>query len=172
MSEPKLLSSEAHQQQWVALSFGERRQITKRINKGVVAESRQEALLAVPIARRQTTFWKFAWLLGPVGALFALDQGVNAFLINAIFSTMVLGGISLWFSIRMRRSMDLNLALLATSGSSSKKRKRSSAELLDDAAKPPTPKRKGPDPTARLADWSDDGPSKNTSKAKSRRRKR
>lgn len=178
----KLLTAEEHQRRWSALAYGDRRTIIKAVNKGLPAENRAHALLAITLARRQQRFWKWAWILSPLAALLTLSQGFVAYAANTLVSLIAIGFLSWWFSSRAQRAEQANIAMLEQPKASRKNKKRK-----DGAAATPPPKTSrraaaGHLPGgARVEDGSGGAPRRtfdgermdpNTSKAKAKRRRK
>lgn len=137
-----------------ALSFRERRQIVKAVNRGRTLDDPGKAHLAVSVARSQMRFWRWSWLLGPVVALIQIGEGVEVFLVNAVFATLILGGLSLFFYRRAGRAETRHLEILADRGRGKPKAER-------QVGAPPPPEK---DEAFR--------PDPNTSKRKLQRRKK
>lgn len=99
---------EAHRRAWRRLDWRTRRRIVRAVNRGRALDKRREARLAVGVAEGQQRFWRWAWLLGPVAALFVLDEGFGVYLANAAFATSILGLMSWFWFRRASRAEALN----------------------------------------------------------------
>lgn len=99
---------QAHRKQWAKLDWRTRRRIVRSVNRGRALEDRKEAGLAVGVAQGQQRFWRWAWLLGPLAALFVLDEGVGVYLGNAGLATSILGLMSWFWYRRAQRAEGLN----------------------------------------------------------------
>lgn len=108
----KLLSREDYQARWVAASFSDRRRIMRSVSRGTQAASVSDAQLVVPSARRQQTFWRWAWLMGAVPGLTVLGEGPQVFVANLLMGLFLMGALSVWKFSRAKRAEQANLALL------------------------------------------------------------
>lgn len=115
----RTLDREEWQARWVAMSFGERRQITKLVSRGIPAEDVADAQMAHPLAVRQQRFWRFAWLLGllpGITAAFTEPQPgltrTSAVLGNAVFGLLLMGILSAWKYRNAKRAEAVNGVLL------------------------------------------------------------
>lgn len=90
---------QAHRRAWSKLDWRTRRRIVRSVNRGRALDDPKEAGLAVGVAQGQQRFWRWAWLLGPLAALFVLDDGVAVYLANAGLATTILG-LMAWFWYR------------------------------------------------------------------------
>lgn len=108
----RLLEPDEYRTKWAAASFSDRRRITRVVARGVEADDVADALLAVPTARRQRAFWRWAWVFGLVPALTVLGEGPQVFVANAVFGMLLMGGLSFWKHSRAVRAEQANLALL------------------------------------------------------------
>lgn len=107
----RIPDKDRYRQLWRELPAADRRRIVRAVNRGRAVESRREAALAVVTARSQQRFWSKAWLLGPIATLFALGQGWQAYLINAVMGTAVLGAMAYFWTRRAARAERANLAV-------------------------------------------------------------
>lgn len=103
---------ETYRTAWSALSFSERRQVLKAVNRGRPVPDRRDARFAIGAARTQQKFWRWIWLIGPGVALAQVGRGVAVFVTNLLVATIVLGGMSWWFYTRAKRAEAVNLELL------------------------------------------------------------
>lgn len=117
----KIPEGSDYRQQWGKLDSSTRRRIVRAVNRGEALESRREAALAVATARRQQTFWKRAWLLGPLAALLTVGQGLVTYAANALLSTAIIGLMAFFWSRRAERAAAANLE--AAAGRTKRKRK-------------------------------------------------
>jgi len=107
----KIPDKAEHQRRFAALDFAQRRAIVRAVNRGQVVDVRKHAPLAVVLARRQQTLWRWAWLMGPAIGAFYLRSGWELALANTLFSTLVLGAVARFWYLRARRAEAANLAL-------------------------------------------------------------
>lgn len=107
----KIPDKAEHQRRFAALDVAQRRSIVRAVNRGQVVEVRKHAPLAVVLARRQQTLWRWAWLMGPAIGAFYLRGGWQLALANALLSTLVLGAVARFWYLRARRAEAANLAL-------------------------------------------------------------
>lgn len=107
------------QRRWSAMSFGERRQITRVVSRGLPGEDVAAAQMALPLAERQTRFWRWAWLLGTFPAVTAFFTDVQPGLSrttqvlgNLAFGLLLMGILSAWKHRNAKRSAAANSVLL------------------------------------------------------------
>lgn len=110
-----VFDSQSHRTAWSALDWRTRRRIVRAVNRGLALENRREARLAIGVARGQQRFWRWAWLVGPLAALFVLREGIVVYVVNAAVATSVLGLMSWFWYSRARRAEVHNLEV-ATRG--------------------------------------------------------
>lgn len=96
---------------FAAMPFQQRRQVVSAVNRGREVADPRLAGHAVIVARRQARLWRWAWLLGPAVGAFRLIDSLQAALLSATLSTLVLGLMSWWWFSRARRAEALNFAL-------------------------------------------------------------
>lgn len=109
-----------HRRRWGALELADRRRISKAVNRGRALTDRREAALAVNVARSQQRFWSRAWLLAPAVSLLFFGQGWQAVAVNAVFATLVLGGMSLLWYRRAARAEQANLEVVGVTAGTSR----------------------------------------------------
>lgn len=105
----RIPDKDRYRQLWRELPTSDRRRIVRAVNRGHALEDRREAALAVVTARTQQRFWSKAWLLGPIVTLFAIGEGLQAYLVNAVMATLLLGLMSLFWYRRVTRAEQRNL---------------------------------------------------------------
>lgn len=133
----RIPDKETYQRAWSEMTFGQRREILRAVARGQAMRRRKDARLAVFTARNQQKYWKWAWLIAPLVALFALPD-LLAVAIQAILLSVITGGFA-WYRIsRARTAEAANLARL-------------------DGTAPPPPKASrvtsGTNPLERAWDW-------------------
>lgn len=133
---PILGDDRAYGNAWAATSFGDRRRITRAITRGEVLEDGVEAQLAVMTARRQITFWRWGWLIGPALTLLQYGTETLVFIITMIMSGMATGGLSWFFLRRARHSIAVNIDLAEHAA------KKAAAKSSGKAGNKPHPKSK------------------------------
>lgn len=102
-----------YRQRWAQLDRPARRRVMRAVNRARALDKRNEAVLAVALARAQQRFWRVAWLLGPaLGALLAYDQPVTAIVANAGLAAAVFGVLAVFFRWRARRAEEVNLQVV------------------------------------------------------------
>ncbi len=107
----RIPDKESYQRAWSELSFGQRREILRAVARGQAMRRRKDARLAVYTARNQQKYWKVAWLIAPLVALFALPD-LLAVAIQAVLLGAITGSFA-WYRItRARRAEAANLARL------------------------------------------------------------
>lgn len=110
---PQIPEGQAFRDAWTKLDRDGRRRVRRAVNRGQEAVNRNEARLAVAMARNQLRFWRWGWLVGPAVVLvITLPQGLDIALVNL---AVVLAAVALmaWiFRTRAQRTERLNLALL------------------------------------------------------------
>lgn len=106
---PSIPDEATYRETWSSMDFSHRRTIVKAVNKGRACETREDAAIAVVVARRQQRFWKYAWLMGPLVALIQVGEGLAAYLVNAALATIIVGGMAWWKLRRVRQAEDSNL---------------------------------------------------------------
>lgn len=113
MGRTKLIldDDQAYGQAWAALPIAERRRISRAVNRGEALHDPTDVQLAVMTARRQQSFWRWAWLLGPALLLFSTGRDLVTFLLSVVITTAATGGLSLFFLRRARRAEQVNLEL-------------------------------------------------------------
>lgn len=110
--QPRILDDpRAYGAAWASTPFADRRRITKAINRGLALDDGVEAQLAVMTARRQITFWRWGWLIGPALTLLQVGSATSVFLVSMAMSTFATGALSVFFLRRARRAEARNLAL-------------------------------------------------------------
>lgn len=98
-----------YQRRWRKLDLGDRRRILRAVNRGERLRSRQEAALAVALARRQQRFWSRVWLFAPLLGLVSYRAGLLAVVVNAAMATLVLGAAAWFWHRRAARAEQANL---------------------------------------------------------------
>lgn len=107
---PRIPDDDTYRERWSSMSVKDRRHIVKAVNKGKVLDDRGEAALAVVLAQRQQSFWRWAWVAGPLVSLINIGAGWAAYAVNALISTIILGALCLWRYRRMQQSEERNRA--------------------------------------------------------------
>lgn len=93
--------------------MGDRRRILRAVNKGHMLDRRNEAALAVVLARRQQRFWRYAWLLGPligipVAVVMPTVEGLGPTVAYGLLGGAVLLAMSAYYTRRAKRAEELN----------------------------------------------------------------
>jgi hypothetical protein len=104
----RLPDQKTFQQTWQAMTWGQRREVLRTVNKGQAMRRRKDARLAVMVARQQQRYWRWAWVLAPLVALILWPNWV-AIAVNAVLVALVMGGFA-WF--RFRRASESERANL------------------------------------------------------------
>lgn len=107
----RIPDADTHRRDFAAMPFQQRRQVVSAVNRGREVTDPRLAGHAVIVARRQARLWRWAWVLGPAVGAFRLIDSVQAALLSATLSTLVLGLMSWWWFSRARRAEALNYAL-------------------------------------------------------------
>jgi hypothetical protein len=107
----KVPTSEEHARLWAGLTFKQRREILRAVNRGEAITSRKQARIAVGAARQQQRYWRWAWLLGPAAGLFLIPNW-TAVAFNALLLGALMGGLAYWRYRRAQRAEYANLAVL------------------------------------------------------------
>jgi hypothetical protein len=107
----KIPDREEHRRRFAALTFTERREIVRAVNKGQLVEKRKHAPLAVVVARRQQRIWRWGWIAGPVIGLIQIGVSIEAAIVNALIGTLTLGALARFWYLRAARAEAANLAL-------------------------------------------------------------
>lgn len=94
---------------WQDLPMRDRRRIMRAVNRGQALDDRAEATMAVQVARRQQSFWRWAWVIGPLTGLIFLPQGVASVLAYALVSTLGIAALAWWRYTRAQRAETRNL---------------------------------------------------------------
>lgn len=94
---------------WDGLEFSDRRVVMRAVARGQPLRKRSFARLAVLRARQQQTYWRWAWLLAPAVALFAIPQGWAVVAVQAALLTLLMGGFARWRWLRAAAAEKANL---------------------------------------------------------------
>ncbi len=111
MSRRRILDDpEAFRRAWNDLPLGDRRRISRAVSKGTPLDDEVEAQLAVMTARRQVTFWSWAWLVGPAVSFVQFgNKEIGLILAAAGISAVATGLLAIWFIRRARAAEEANL---------------------------------------------------------------
>ncbi len=104
----RLPDQKTFQQTWQGMTWGQRREVLRAVNKGQAMRRRKDARLAVMVARQQQRYWRWAWALAPLVALILLPNWL-AVAVNALLLALVMGAFA-WF--RNRRATESERANL------------------------------------------------------------
>lgn len=111
MAKPRIPDKDEYQRQWASMTWSERREILKAVNKGQAMRQRKQARLAVATARQQQRYWRWAWLFAPLVALILIPNWVSV-AINAALLAILMGSFSWWRHRRAAASEQANLERL------------------------------------------------------------
>lgn len=98
-------------QRWQRLDRSGRRRVRRAVNRGQACERRDEAALAVVVARQQRIAWLVTWpLVTVLVGLPSIPQGLTPVAATMGLAALVYAPFSLFFARRASRAVERNLA--------------------------------------------------------------
>lgn len=119
----KIPDSAEFRQRWQRLDRAGRKRVRRSVNRGQSCERRDEAALAVVVARQQKVAWLVTWpLVTLLVGLSAIGRGLVAVLATMALTLVIYAPFAVFFHRRARRAEEYNRA--AVERRSSGKRRR------------------------------------------------
>lgn len=114
----KIPESAEFRQRWQRLDRAGRKRVRRSVNRGQSCERRDEAALAVVVARQQKIAWLVTWPLVTllVGST-AIGRGLTAVLAAMALALLVYTPFAVFFHRRASRAEELNRAAVERRGS-------------------------------------------------------
>lgn len=107
----RLPDQAAFDEKWRSMTWSQRREILRMVGKGQAMRKRTDARLAVLAARQQQRYWQWAWVMGPLAALFLVPDWL-AVAVNAVLLGAATGGFAWFKRRRAKESEQANLERL------------------------------------------------------------
>lgn len=114
----KIPDSAEFRQRWQRLDRAGRKRVRRSVNRGRSCERRDEAALAVVVARQQKVAWLVTWpLVTVLVGLTAIGRGLVAVLATMTLTLVIYAPFAVFFHRRARRAEELNRAAVERRGS-------------------------------------------------------
>lgn len=114
----KIPGSAEFRQRWQRLDRAGRKRVRRSVNRGQACERRDEAALAVVVARQQKIAWLVTWpLVTVLVGLTAIGQGLAAVLAAMALTLLVYSPFAVFFHRRASRAEEHNRAAVERRGS-------------------------------------------------------
>lgn len=110
-------------ERWQRLDRAGRKRVRRAVNRGQACERRDEAALAVVVARQQKIAWLVTWpIVTVLVGLPSIPQGLVSVLATMLLAASVYAPFALFFHWRARGAMERNLAVVERRGAKKKSR--------------------------------------------------
>lgn len=118
----KVPDSAEFRRRWQQLDRAGRKRVRRSVNRGQACERRDEAGLAVVIARQQRIAWLVTWpVVTVLVGLTAIPEGLLAAGVAMVLAVLVYAPFALFFRRRARRAEELNRAAVERRASGKKR---------------------------------------------------